>query len=122
MSNIDFTVSHKGKSYPLSLPSESTLEELQTELEELTSVPPPNQKLLYKGKKASVDVKATLEEAGIKPGVKVQLLGSTANEVGQLRQVENEFQRRERILRERASKSQPKVRTVPVNTVRQNNV
>ncbi|KAI0091495.1 WLM-domain-containing protein [Irpex rosettiformis] len=111
MATIDFTVSHKGRNYSLSLPSVTTFEELQAELEELTSVAPKNQKVLYKGKKATLNVEGTIGDAGIKSGVKVQLLGSTAEELGELRQVEGEFQRRERILRERASKSQPKLRS-----------
>ncbi len=111
MATIDFKVSHKGQTHSLSLPPETAFEELQARLEELTSVPPQNQKLLYKGKKASVNGRDTIVEAGIKSGSKVQLLGATSQELGDLRQVESEFQRRERILQARASGPQAKVRS-----------
>ncbi|KAI0701480.1 WLM-domain-containing protein [Cytidiella melzeri] len=109
MATLDFTVSHKGHSYPISLLPDTTFDLLQAKLEELTSVPPSNQKLLYKGKKAVVNGEDTISHAGLKSGLKVQLLGSTAQELGELRQVESELQRRERVLRERASKPQPKL-------------
>lgn len=109
MDNITFSISHKGLTYPLSLLPDTTFDALQARLEELTSVPPANQKLLYKGKPAKVNGDTTIIQAGVKPGLKVQLLGSTAQELGELKHAEDEFQRRERIMRERALKSQPKV-------------
>jgi hypothetical protein len=45
-------------------------------------VPPPFQKLLYKGKKNQINDEETIVEAGLKNGTKVMLLGSTQNEVG----------------------------------------
>ncbi|KAI0339684.1 WLM-domain-containing protein [Trametopsis cervina] len=111
MDTVDFTVSHRGQNYSLSLLPDATFDLLQAKLEELTSVPPVNQKLLYKGKKATVNGEDTIIHAGIKTGLKIQLLGPTAQEMGELRQVENDFQKRERILRERASKPQPKLRS-----------
>ena len=107
--SIDFTVTHRGKTYSLSLSPDTTVNELQCRLEELTSVPQGNQKLLYKGKKAVLREDETIVEAGLKTGLKVQMLGSTAEELGELKQVESEHQRRERILKERASKPQAKV-------------
>jgi hypothetical protein len=107
---IDFTVSHRGKPYSLSLSPDTTVDELQVHLEGLTSVPKEKQKLLYKGKKAVLREDETLLEAGFKAGLKVQMLGSTADELGELKQVEDEYQKRERIMKERAQKSQAKVR------------
>jgi hypothetical protein len=37
-----------------------------------------NQKLLYKGKKPSIEADATLSDAGLKDGMKIQMLGSTS--------------------------------------------
>ncbi|KII86054.1 hypothetical protein PLICRDRAFT_44509 [Plicaturopsis crispa FD-325 SS-3] len=109
---ISIKVTHRGKLYPLSLLPDSTLADLQARLEELTSVPPSLQKLLYKGKKAGGDDgDITLTDAGLKDGVKVQLLGSTMNELGDMRAAEDGQQKRERILRERALKPSAKVRT-----------
>jgi hypothetical protein len=109
MTTTDFTVSHRGQTFALSLLPDATFDFLQAQLEELTSVPPENQKLLFKGKKVGSDGDVSIADIGLKSGAKVQLLGSTAEELGSLRSVESEFQRRERILRERASKPQAKV-------------
>ncbi len=108
MSAIELNVSHRGTTYSLSLLPDSTSDALQARLEELTSVPPSNQKLLHKGKKP-ITGDETIIDAGLKSGMKVQMLGSTAEEIGELRNVEDEHQRKERILRERALKPQTKV-------------
>ena len=100
---------HRGATHPLALLPDTSLAYLHDRLEELTSVPPENQKLLYKGKK-TVGSDATISEAGLKDGMKVQLIGPTADELGGLRATENEHQRKERILRERARKGPVKVR------------
>lgn len=107
---LDFTVSHRSKTYTLSLPPDTPIDTLQTRLQELTSVPNANQKLVYKGKKPSFKGDDTIAEAGLKNGLKVQMLGSTAEELGEMKQVEDEHQRRERIMKERALKPQAKVR------------
>ncbi|KAL1941241.1 hypothetical protein VTO73DRAFT_7453 [Trametes versicolor] len=109
-SELTITISHRGTTHPLSLLPDSTLAYLQARLEELTSVPPDNQKLLYKGKK-SVSHDATVIDAGLKDGLKVQLIGPTAEELGGLQATESEHQRKERILRERAQKVHAKVRS-----------
>ncbi|KAM5536586.1 hypothetical protein V8D89_009681 [Ganoderma adspersum] len=105
--NLIFT--HRGATHPLSLLPDTTLAYLHDRLEELTSVPPENQKLLYKGKK-TVGNDAAISDAGLKDGMKVQLIGPTADELGGLRATENEHQRKERILRERARKAPVKAR------------
>lgn len=109
---MDITVSHRGNTYSLSLLPEDTLTLLHTQLEELTSVPRSNQKLLYKGKKPSSNNDTTLSQAGLKPGMKVQLLGPTAEEIGEMRNVEGEHEKKERILKERAAKPHAKVRDI----------
>ncbi|KDQ61471.1 hypothetical protein JAAARDRAFT_511389 [Jaapia argillacea MUCL 33604] len=109
-STISLTVTHRGTSYQLHLLPDTTLAILHARLEELTSVPPEHQKLLYKGKKSGTE-DSLLEKLGLKDGMKVQMLGSTAEEVGGMRAVEDERMRRERIMRERASKPQFKVRS-----------
>ena len=107
--NITISVSHRGIIHPLSLLPDSTLAYLQARLEELTSVPPSNQKLLYKGKKVVAE-DVSIAEAGLKDGTKVQLIGPTAEELGGLKATESEHQRKERILRERAQRAPVKVR------------
>ena len=107
---IHLTFTHRGTAHPLSLLPDSTLAYLHERLEELTSVPPENQKLLYKGKR-TVSSDATITEAGLKDGMKVQLIGPTAEELGGLKTTESEHQRKERILRERAQRAPVKVCT-----------
>lgn len=106
---IDVIVSHRGTAYPLSLLPDTTMDVLASQLQELTTVPVENQKLLYKGKKA-VGPDETVVAAGMKGGMKIQVLGATAQELEEMKDVENEYQRRERILKERAAKPQAKVR------------
>lgn len=113
--NLDFIVSHRGKPYQLSFLPESTLSTLHARLEELTSVPPDHQKLLFKGKKATTSDDSTLLDAGLKPGLKVQMIGPTAKELEQMRGVENEKKRVDRVLRDRAAKPQTKV--CPYSTI-----
>ncbi|PIL24649.1 hypothetical protein GSI_12533 [Ganoderma sinense ZZ0214-1] len=107
--SINLTFTHRGTTHPLSLLPDATLAYLHDRLEELTSVPPENQKLLYKGKK-TVGSAASISEAGLKDGMKVQLIGATAEELGGLKATESEHQRKERILRERAQKAPVKAR------------
>lgn len=108
-SPISFTVTHRGTAHPLSLLPETTLASFHATLEELTGVPPSLQKLLYKGKKNLGDDEATILQAGIKNGLKIQMLGSTLQEISGFKAEENEQQRKNRILRERAMKAPTKV-------------
>ncbi|KZT07234.1 WLM-domain-containing protein [Laetiporus sulphureus 93-53] len=110
-SPIEITVTHRGVAHRLSLLPDDTMTVLQARLEELTSVPPSLQKLLYKGKKANIKDDVTLTQAGLKNGMKVQMLGTTSEELGSLRAVEDERARKERIMRERAKKAPVKVRS-----------
>ena len=110
------TVTYRGAKHVLSVLPNSTLSALQAHLEELTSVPPSLQKLLYKGKKAtstSQDEDMTIIEAGLKDGMKIQLLGATMQELGGMKDAENAQREREKILKERASKPQTKVSLIP---------
>ncbi|TFK71666.1 WLM-domain-containing protein [Pluteus cervinus] len=115
---VDITVSYRGKSYPLSLLPDSTLHALQLQLEELTSVPPSLQKLLFRGKKATSDDpnEITILQVGLKNGVKVQMLGSTNAEVESLMNAEDAQRKKDRILRERALKPQVKLRSTGPST------
>jgi hypothetical protein len=110
-SDISITVLYRGNTHPIAISSDSTWSDLQATLEELTNVPPSLQKLLYKGKKpgASYDAETTLLNAGIRNGLKVQMLSPTAQELEAMHAAENEKQRRERIMRERALKGTVKV-------------
>jgi hypothetical protein len=111
-SPISLTVSFRGTPHVLSLLPDTTLAALHSRLEELTEVPPHLQKLLYKGKKTPGESNAgemTLVQAGLKDGTKVQMLGSTTKDLDGMKTVENENQRKERIMRERALKAPVKV-------------
>ncbi|KAH9930209.1 WLM domain-containing protein [Fomitopsis serialis] len=111
MQPIELIVSHRGVQHRLSLLPNDTIALLQARLEELTSVPPYLQKLLFKGKKANIQETDTLSLAGFKNGTKVQMLGSTTEELGRTLSADTEHQRKERILRERALKAPVKVRS-----------
>ncbi|KAF9474827.1 WLM-domain-containing protein [Pholiota conissans] len=109
---ISVTVSFRGKAHTISLSSDATLSDLHAQLEELTEVPPSLQKLLYKGKKPTGgDEEITILLAGIKDGMKIQMLGTTTKDLEGMKAVENENQRRERIMRERALKAPVKLRS-----------
>ena len=99
------SVSHKGKSYTVQVDLTDTVSSFQAQLEGLTSVPVENQKLLFKGKKASAKGDDIIEAFGLKDGTKVQMLGSTVEEIGGLRAVEDEKKRTEQILRNRETQT-----------------
>jgi len=99
------SISHKGKSYNVQAHLTSTIYSFQAQLQELTSVPVENQKLLFKGKRASSKGRDTLEAFGLRDGTKVQVLGSTMEEIGDLRAVEDEKKQAERILRDRETQA-----------------
>lgn len=109
VSELTLSVSHRGTTYEVVLPANQSVLDLQEKLEELTLVPPSTQKLLYKGKKNVPDT-ATLEQAGFRNGLKVQMLGSTLQEIGGMQDAEAEKKRREEIMRQRLAKGSSKVR------------
>ncbi|TFK29575.1 WLM-domain-containing protein [Coprinopsis marcescibilis] len=108
---FDLTVSYRATPYRLSLSPDTPLSTLQTELENLTGVPASLQKLIYKGKRANSEQDVTLAEAGIKNGMKIQMLGTTVQDLDGMKGVESEQRRREAVLRERATRPQFKVRS-----------
>ncbi|KAJ7076388.1 WLM-domain-containing protein [Mycena belliarum] len=109
---ISLFVSHRGVQHRLSVSLNSTLAELNATLEELTTVPPSLQKLLYKNSvKGPHDPAMTLQEVGLKDSTKVQMVGSTLRELDGLQAKEAEEKRRDRILRERVLKAPVKVRS-----------
>jgi len=109
-STLNFSVSFRGSTHHVSLDPDTPLSVLQAQIQEQTGVPPELQKLIFKGKKTKADGEdATIAEVGIKNGVKIQLLGTTSQELDGMKAVEGERERRERIMRERAMKPQYKV-------------
>ncbi|PAV19780.1 WLM-domain-containing [Pyrrhoderma noxium] len=108
--SITISVSFRGESHSLTLESNTPLATLCVQLEELTGVPPSFQKLLYKGKKSKLPEDATVEQAGIKDGLKIQLLGSTEAELNGMRAVEDSKHRRDEILKKRETSKFPKPR------------
>lgn len=114
--DITLTVTFRGTSHTVFLPSDAPISALHSRLELLTSVPPSLQKLIYRGKKIQhrqddTDSEATITQAGLRDGTKVQMLGSTVEELGQLNAADSAHQRKEQILRERALKPQVKLRS-----------
>ncbi len=106
-STISLNFTYRGASFPLMLSSATTLGEMQSELEELTSVPPSLQKLLYKGKNIAQNREsdARISSLGLRAASKIQLLGITSAELSGLQATETEQHRIDRILRERALKT-----------------
>ncbi|KAG6850665.1 hypothetical protein H0H93_010393 [Arthromyces matolae] len=114
--SLSFTISHRGTLHPFSLLPETTISVLQTQLEELTQVPAHLQKLLHKGKNLlgsdpNARTLTTLVQAGFKNGLKIQMTGSTTQELTSMQSKENEELKRQRILKERALKPQTKLRS-----------
>lgn len=104
-STITLNFAYRGTTLPLIVSDDTSLAHLQAELVELTAIPVPLQKLLYKGKNiASYDrSKDTLVSSlGLRSGAKLQLLGTTSAELKGLLSTEEEQLRIERIVRERA--------------------
>ncbi|KAH7918274.1 WLM-domain-containing protein [Leucogyrophana mollusca] len=116
--NISLHVTFRGATHEVNLLPDASISTLHARLEALTSVPPSLQKLLYRGKRIqrqSEDI--TLIQAGLRDGIKVQMLGSTGQELETLNAAESEYQRKERILRERALKPHAKLRSTGMSSV-----
>ncbi|KAJ7207974.1 WLM-domain-containing protein [Mycena pura] len=115
---ISLVVSYRGAQHRLALPSDSTLRDLHNMLEELTSVPPDMQKLLYRNSPKGGSISdLTLQEAHLKDGAKIQMVGSTLEELGGLQAKEAEERKRDGILRERALKAPVKVRSTATASI-----
>jgi hypothetical protein len=91
-------VSHAGQTHPITLPSSATsatLHDLRVLIADLTSVPIPNQKLIYKGKtlpQSSDD--ASLASLGISDKAKLLLIGSKVETVSAFVKEGTDLQRR----------------------------
>ncbi|KAK0202451.1 WLM-domain-containing protein [Desarmillaria ectypa] len=106
-SDIAITIVFRGTSHRVTLHPESTLGDLQDQLEKLTSVSPSLQKLLYKGKnlKQNRVGQETVVSIDLRNGSKIQMLGTTTEELDGIQVTESEQRRVDRILRERALKA-----------------
>lgn len=114
--DIILTVSFRGTSHTVSLPNDAPVSALHSRLEALTSVPPSLQKLIYRGKKIQhrqddPDPEPTIAQAGLRNGIKVQMLGSTAEELGQLNAADAAHHKKEQILKDRALKPRVQLRS-----------
>jgi hypothetical protein len=109
------SILHKGKPYAVQIDITSTVSSFQAQLEELTSAPARNRKLLN-GNKASAKHDYILEVFG-KGGTKIQMLGSTVEEICGLRAAEDEKQRMEQILRNRETQTEVRQVTSPSRNV-----
>ncbi|KAJ3310046.1 hypothetical protein HDU76_003463 [Blyttiomyces sp. JEL0837] len=80
---VSFTITYKGTHYPITLPTSTTLHELQSQIESITDIPISNQKLLHKSIPPSIqsDKSKTLWDLNIPNGSTIMLVGSTANSV-----------------------------------------
>jgi hypothetical protein len=105
-----FSVSFQGKTLPIDLPlTTTTLAELGQRLQELTDVAVAGQKLIYKGKRAIAPPTCTLDQAGIKPGTKVMLLGTTSQALDAFKEEEADAERVQAILAKRKTAPPSKV-------------
>ncbi|KAG1837444.1 WLM domain-containing protein, partial [Suillus subalutaceus] len=103
------------------LPNDTPVSALHSGLELITSVPPSLQKLIYRGKKIQhrqddSDPEPTIAQAGLRDGLKVQMLGSTVEELGQLNAADSAHQRQEQILRKRVLKPQVNLRSTGLSS------
>lgn len=118
MSDITLHVAFRGNTHDLTFPSSTPLSTLTASLEELTFVPPHLQKLLYRGKKAtSQSDDVSLLDAGFKNGIKVQLLGSTPDQVEDMHKAESEKRRRDDIMKARSLAGPSRLRSTGKATV-----
>ncbi|KAJ5067560.1 ubiquitin domain-containing protein ubfd1 [Anaeramoeba ignava] len=79
---LTFDLRYKKNDFSLTLKKDTTIEELQKKVEEITKVPKNNQKLFFKSKYLK-EPKKTLETVGIKNKAKILLMGSTFVEIAQ---------------------------------------
>ncbi|VDB90657.1 unnamed protein product [Peniophora sp. CBMAI 1063] len=104
-------ITYRGTTRELEVEESTTFSDLRSQLEERFGVSQANQKLLYKGKKASHDGDVALRDAGIVEGTKITLLGPTNEELGGMQKAEDEKARRDRIMQKRAAQGTPMVRS-----------
>ena len=83
---LSFRVTHRKDVLRLSMPPTATVMELHQKLEELTGIVPSMQKVMFKG--GLKDKTKTLQEVGIKNGVKMMLVGSKQDDVAKLKKAE----------------------------------
>lgn len=109
-----FAVTFQGKPLPLPfLPLQTTtLADLSLQIQELTDVPVQMQKLVYKGKKAASSPETTLEQAGIKDGLKIMLMGTPSVELGKFKKEEQDAENKAAVLARRAASAPTKVSRV----------
>ena len=79
---LTFRVTHRKDVLKISMQPTATVAELHLKLEELTGIMPVMQKVMFKG--GLKDKTKTLEEVGIKSGVKMMLVGSKQDDVAKL--------------------------------------
>ena len=100
MSNIQFTVTHRSNNHSISIPADETLATLQAQLAELTNVPTEGQKLLFKGKRLAEPTK-TMNELGLKDGIKLTMLGNTSEAVQGMIAVEQREKHKAEVISQR---------------------
>ena len=81
---LKFRVTHRKDVLQLSMPPTATVLQLHLKLEELTGIQPTMQKVMFKG--GLKDKTKTLQEVGIKNGVKMMLVGSKQDDVAKLKE------------------------------------
>ncbi|KAI8817415.1 uncharacterized protein EV422DRAFT_224173 [Fimicolochytrium jonesii] len=78
---VTFKLSHGKKVYDISVPKSNNISQVKQQVEELTGVHALMQKLLFKG---MLKDDKTVEEAGLKDGVKVILMASKVEDIVKL--------------------------------------
>ncbi|KAI7885778.1 WLM-domain-containing protein [Lichtheimia hyalospora FSU 10163] len=90
---LNFQVSYQGNNLEITqCDSQSTIGQLKQHLQQETGVPPSLQKLLYKGKRL-VDDSTTLNELGFNNKTKLMLMGSAAQQVAKIAQLDDKLEK-----------------------------
>lgn len=80
---LSFRVTHRKDVLQLSMPPTATVADLHLKLEELTGIIPSMQKVMFKG--GLKDKTKTLQDVGIKSGVKMMLVGTKGEDIAKLK-------------------------------------
>lgn len=107
--NMKLQVKHGSKVHEVRLQAEQgnvlTVHDLVKKINEVTEIPPANQKILYKGKTLNKDLDVFLTDTGLTDNAKVMLLGKRPDpvddkEMGKLHNIEQSLKKEEEKLSE----------------------
>jgi len=109
--SVTLQITHRSEAHSLTLPLSTSLESLQAQIYTLTSVPVHLQKLIWKNQpKAPLDSTVAIGELRLKNGSKIMVVGNPEADLGVMRNVEGEEQRRAEIMKQREARGPTKVK------------